>query len=80
MFNHTSLLDSSPLLATLDDKFDTHNRTIHRNLITAAVNVESGAIEVQDFDDITDDLYSTAVLASASVPFVFPYTKLNGKY
>jgi len=80
LFNHTSLLDSSPLFETINEKFDTHNRTIHRNLITAAVNVETGGIEVQDFDDLTGDLYSTAVLASASVPFVFPYTKLNGKY
>lgn len=49
-------------------------------MITSSVNIETGGIEVQDFDEISGDEYVTAILASASVPFVFPYTKFKGKY
>ena len=81
LFNHTSLLDSSPLNDTLSGILKSFNYTTQRKMMTAAVDVETGAILVQDFDDIdvhTRQDYVTAILASASVPFVFPFTELNG--
>jgi hypothetical protein len=42
--------------------------------------VETGGIEVLDYDDLETEEYPVGVISSASVPFVFPYTKLKGKY
>jgi predicted acylesterase/phospholipase RssA len=46
--------------------------------VTAAVDVESGKLQVTDFDNLDSSEYATAILASASVPGVFPWTELRG--
>lgn len=48
-------------------------------MVTGAVDAETGNIVVTDYDDLDSTEYSTAVVASASVPAVFPYTELRGK-
>jgi hypothetical protein len=47
--------------------------------VTAAVDVETASVVVQDFDELEPEEYSTAILSSASVPFVFPYTEFKGR-
>ena len=46
-------------------------------MIASAVDVESGQYIPIDFDDLDPSEYATGILASASVPAVFPPTKLR---
>lgn len=64
---------------TLDDVYEELNKTIYRHVLTAAVDVETADVVVHDFDYLEPEEYSTAVLSSASVPFVFPYTEIRGR-
>ena len=80
IYNRTGLFDSSPLYDTLEGFLDAYNYTIHRNVMTGAVDVETGEFAVYDFDDLEPSEYSTGVVLSASVPFVFPYTHFKGRY
>lgn len=41
IFNQTSLYDSSPMIKTLDNIMKDFNHTIHRKVMTAAVDVET---------------------------------------
>jgi len=49
-------------------------------MISSAVDVESGVYTSFDWDNLKQDEYVTAVLASASFPFAFPMTELRGRY
>ena len=53
------------------------NKTLHRKLIVGAVDLQSGLFLNIDADDLEEDERAIAVLASASVPGVFPATKLR---
>lgn len=46
--------------------------------MTGAVDLESARFVVTDFDSLEKDEYTTAILASASVPGVFPWTEFQG--
>jgi predicted acylesterase/phospholipase RssA len=47
--------------------------------MVGATDFETGEEIVYDFDDLNKDEYVDAVLASASVPVLFPPTKLKGR-
>lgn len=47
--------------------------------MVGATDFETGEEIVFDFDDLNNEEYVDAVLASASVPVVFPPTKLQGR-
>jgi len=48
--------------------------------MTAAVDVETAEFVVTDFDDLDPSEYTTGIVSSASVPFVFPFTEFRGRY
>jgi len=78
--NKSSLYDSSPLHNYLQGILDKHNKTLHRKMMTAAVDLETGQFVVTDFDQLKSDEFVDGIVTSASVPFVFPPTKFKGKY
>ena len=46
-----------------------------------SVNIENGQFDNFDFDDLTPDQYTDAVVASSAVPGVFPFSEfLGNKY
>lgn len=79
LFNKSSVLDTSPLREELNKQLKIFDHKIWRKLVVGATDMETGAELVFDFDDLNPDEYVDAVLGSASVPVVFPFTRLRGK-
>ena len=52
-------------------------KSLKRKLITGSVDVNTGQFVSLDFDDLEPSEYVQAVLASASIPGIFPPTKLR---
>ena len=63
----------------LESIYIEHDHTLYRKLVTGAVDAETGQMVATDFDELQKDEYSTAIVSSASVPGIFPYTELRGK-
>jgi len=47
--------------------------------MVGATDVDTGEELVYDFDDLHEDEYVDAIVGSASVPVVFPFTKFRGR-
>lgn len=75
----SGIFDTSPLHNLLEGIFKSHNYSLKRNLVTGAVDAETGHIVETDFGELNQDEYSTAIVSSASVPGIFPFTELRGK-
>lgn len=71
----SGLVDSAPLDNFILDVIG--NKTLKRKLITGAVDVGSGQFIQLDSDHLNPDEWHKAVVASGSVPGIFPTTKLR---
>jgi predicted patatin/cPLA2 family phospholipase len=47
--------------------------------MVGATDVDTGDEMVYDFDDLLENEYVNAIVASSSVPVVFPYTRLRNR-
>ena len=47
---------------------------IYRKILVGATEIDTGKELVYDFDDLKEEEYIDAVIASASVPVIFPFT------
>ena len=52
---------------------------MYHKIVTSAVDIETGATIINDYDYLEEDEYTLGILSSASVPVVFPYTLLRGR-
>lgn len=75
----SGIFDTTPLKNLLENIFKAHDYKLYRKMVTGSVDAETGQTITTDFDDLMPNEYSTAVVASASVPGVFPFTELRGK-
>ena len=73
--NETGILDSSPLKEFIESVLG--NKSFYRKLIVGAVDLQTGSFLNIDADDLEMEERATAILASASVPGVFPITQLR---
>ena len=71
----SGLIDSAPIDAFIQSVLG--DKVFARKLITAAVDVASGQYVQLDMDRLESDEWHKAILASASVPGIFPVTKLR---
>lgn len=75
----TSLYDTSPLAHLLEKYVDFSRLAASPvRLIIGAVDVERGELEF--FDSRVDELTARHVLASCSVPAIFPWTTIDGRH
>jgi predicted acylesterase/phospholipase RssA len=67
----SGIFDNSPLTATLGGYFKDHNSKLNRKMSVSCLNVNTGNYVV--FDENTDPNVIKNVVASASIPFIFPH-------
>lgn len=76
VYNKSSLFDTSPLHQTLEEVMGQFEHKIYRKVMVGATDIETGEELVYDFDNLKEDELVTSIVSSASVPVVFPFTKL----
>ncbi len=76
LFNKAGFFDNSPLLNLMTKLFNEKGK-FQRQIVVSAVDVNTG--KYQTFDNsLGFDKFPTAVVASASIPFIFPHRDFDG--
>jgi len=73
----TGLYDTTPLKTYLANLIN--NKTLEREFVLGATNMETGMFENFDTEDLKEDEYITAVMASGAFPVFFPNIKFRNK-
>lgn len=77
MFTHQSAFDTSPAIKFLADAIAPYGE-IKRAFTVAAVDANTGIYETFDQTNVSFEELPTAVMASSSIPFVFPPQHFHG--
>mmetsp|Transcript_12856 Transcript_12856/g.21745 ORF Transcript_12856/g.21745 Transcript_12856/m.21745 type:complete len:270 (-) Transcript_12856:151-960(-) len=74
----SGFLDNAPMKKLLTNIFTAKEFKIQRELITGAIDADSGRLVVTDFASLAHEEFVPAIVSSASVPGVFPFTDFQG--
>jgi len=74
----SGLINSDPLLHTMQRIFKEHDNKVQRKLTLSAVNVNNGTYEAFTEENTAIEDLPLAAVSSSSIPFVFPNRKLKG--
>ena len=76
LFNKAGFFDNSPLLSFVTNIFK-QKGSFQRQIVVSAVDVNTGKYQVFD-NSLGFDKFPTAIVASASIPFIFPHRDFDG--
>ena len=78
VFKEPSILDTSPFHQHLIEVFGAFDNKLYHHFLAGAVDINSGTTVANDYDNMTVEEYPLGVLASTSIPVVFPWTGFRG--